>query len=200
MPTNRLSLDSACEILNPHKERIFRCGTIPFLRWQAEYPNQPLHSQRTRASAVNDLMVFQARREFDGVRGIRFIDLPHPYARTLMEIDGRVLLRFKLLDERGLAKNYRTRFIERYEHDRELPGIPPRPHRMTLGYVLNLMQTGVSRVSVTSTIRGKIDYELSFQVPNGRIVSIADAEQLSARDHRSGDVVIRITRQGRIGE
>src|SRR5882724_6473290 len=198
METKRLDGQRALTILNKHRDRIWRVGTIPFLRYLRDYPDQSILSPRSRASIVSDLMVFQARKEFDAP-GIKPIELAHPHTRTLFEIDRKILLRLKMMDETGRTRNVPTKFIKDYEFDRELPGIPPRPHRMTLGYVLNRMQTGVSQVIVASHIRSKLEFFLSFNLPQDKLISIDDAESFTSENRSSSNqITVRLVYQRKI--
>src|SRR5579863_10028755 len=99
MPPQRFAQAEVVEILKPHYDRLWRVAALPFYEYQEKYPNTPIHSLRTRANVIHDLMVHRARVEFEGVSQTRIIDLAHPYSRTLLEIDQRILIRFKKLDE-----------------------------------------------------------------------------------------------------
>lgn len=198
MDTKRLDGIRALAVLSKHRDRIWRVGTVPFLRYLRYYPDQSIHSPRSRASIVSDLMIFQARKEFD-VPGIKVIDLPHPHTRTLFIVDNKILLRLKMMDESGRTRNVPTKFIKDFELDRELPGIPPRPHRMTLGYVLDPMQTRVSQVIVASHIKGKLEFYMSFDLPQGKLVSIDEAESVTSEGKApSKQIAIRLIYQRKI--
>lgn len=181
MPPQRLTQNEVAEILRPHYDRLWRCGALPFYKYLEQYPNTAIHNLRTRANIVHDLMVHQARLEFGEVRNARIIDLQHPYLRTFVEINERILLRFKKLDETKHAKNYPTKFVRDYEQDRDLPGIPPRAHRLTLGYRLNLLQTEVLDVLITSFLGKRLEFDLEFYLPHHKVISIADAEATFAQ-------------------
>ena len=134
----RLSRDQALEVLTPHAERLYRIGAVPWERWQSEYPNQVLHTPRTRANVLYDLMVNQARTEFRGIRGTEIVDPPNGV--VLLDIDQRVLIRFKKLDDESLPRNYPTDAAKDWDIGEDLPGIPSSPQRLTLGYRLNRLQ------------------------------------------------------------
>jgi hypothetical protein len=202
MPPQRLRQQEVVEILRPHYDRLWRIAVLPFYEYQEKYPNTSIHSLRTRANIIHDLMVHRARLEFtDKVNDTRIIDLPHPNSRTLLEINQRILLRFKKLDESKQSRNYPTRFIHDYELDNELPGIPPRAHRMTLGYILNLFETEVQRVLVTSTLGRRIEYDVELYIPNDKLISIADAATTQSDGKRPRRLVrVRVTEQRELGK
>ena len=201
MPPKRLGQQDVAEILKPYYDRLWRCGALPFCEYVEKYPNTSIHSLRTRANIVHDLMIHRMRAEFDGMRGARIIDLSHPYVRTLLEVNHRLLIRFKKLDESKLARNYRTKFIRDYEQDTDLPGIPPKAHRLTLGYRLNLLQTEVLDVSVTSCIGRRLEYDIELYIPNRKIVSIADAMSIySEAGTRRRLVRVRIAEQKKLDD
>jgi hypothetical protein len=199
MPPYRLHQEEVIEILRPHYDRLWRIAAFPFYDYQNTYPNTTVHSLRTRANIIHDLMVHRARREFDGVDGTRIIDLTYPNSRTLLEIDQRILLRFKKLDELKQSRNYPTRFLRDYELDRDLPGIPPRAHRLTLGYILNSFQTEVQYVLVTSVIGKRIEYDVELYIPNDKLISIADAATTYSEGKRPRRLVrVRVTEQRKL--
>ena len=201
MAPQRLGQQEVVDILKPHYDRLWRIAVFPFYEYQEKYPNTSIHSLRTRANIIHDLMVHRARFEFDKVSGTRIIDLTHPNSRTLLEINQRILLRFKKLDESRQSRNYPTRFIRDYELDHDLPGIPPRAHRMTLGYILNLFQTEVQNVLVTSAMGKRIEYDVELYIPNNKLISIADAASTQSDGKRARRLVrVRVTEQRKLGE
>jgi hypothetical protein len=173
-----LNESEVAELLRPHYDRLWRCGALPFIKYKEKYPDQPIHHPRTSASIVHDLMVHQARVEFDGVRGARILDLAHPYNRTFLEIRERALIRFKKLDENKQPRNYQTDFVRDYDEDNDLPGIPPKAHRLTLGYRLNPLRTEVLDVLITSYLGNRLEFDIELYIPDQKIISIAHADQI----------------------
>jgi hypothetical protein len=201
MAISKLSQEVVAQVLRPHFDRLWRCGALPFYRYLEEYPNSAIHSLRSRASIVHDLMIHQVRKEFTEVHGVRVIDLPYPCHRTFLEIDQRLLLRFKKLDEAKQPRNYPTDFATEYEADNDLPGIPPRAHRLTLGYRLNLLQTEILDVLITSSTDRRIDFDLELFMPDQKVVSIADAEATFARAKPPRRLVrVKVTKQMKLGD
>lgn len=195
MSTKRLSGEDALGVLTKYSQAIWRVGSIPFQRYLHEYPNQTVHLPRTRANIVNDLTVFQAMKEFD-TPGIVAVEVSPPSTRTLFEIDKKILLRVKMMNAWGRTRNVATSFIKEYEADQELPGIPARPHRMTLGYVPDHLQTSVSQVMVASHIKGKLEFYITFALPN--VVSMEDTRFLGGASSSTGNVEVKLIYQRRL--
>jgi hypothetical protein len=168
----RLSRDQALEVLTPHAERLYRIGTTPFASWQSEYPNLALHTPRTRANVLYDLMVNQARIEFRGIRGTAIIDPPSGV--VLLDIDQQVLIRFKKLDDDSLPRNYPTLAAKDWDIGEDLPGIPSSPQRLSLGYRLNRLQTTVKDVMVSNTLAGRLLYDIILDEPDEGIIVLPD--------------------------
>ncbi len=161
------------QVVEPHKERLFRIGASPFAKLQAEYPNLAIHSDRTCANIMYDLMVDYARIEFRGVRDTRIVDLP--YGVTLLEIDDQILIRFKKLDEESLPRNYPTERNRDYYLGEDLPGIPSSPQRLTLGYRLNRFRTQVQDVLISNVLAGRLLYDIILDEPDDGIIVMPDS-------------------------
>jgi hypothetical protein len=70
---------------------------------------------------------------------------------------------------------------------------------MTLGYVLDPMQTRVSQVIVASHIKGKLEFYMSFDLPQGKLVSIDEAESFTSEGKAaSKQIAIRLIYQRKI--
>ena len=201
MPPRRLNESEVAELLRPHYDRLWRCGALPFYKYKETYPDQSVHSLRTRATIIHDLMIHRARAEFDRVRGVRILDLVHPYNRTFLEIRERALIRFKKLDENKQPRNYQTDFVRDYNEDNDLPGIPPKAHRLTLGYRLNPLQTEVLDVLITSYLGNRLDVDIELYIPDRKIISIADADATySEAGEKRRLVRVRVTEQRKLGD
>lgn len=169
----RLSRDQSLDVLTPHAERLYRTGALPFGIYQRDYPNQTLHTPRTRANILYDLMVNQARIEFRGIRGTEIIDPPSGI--VLLEIDGRVVIRFKKLDDESLPRNYPTAAAKDWDIGEDLPGIPSSPQRLMLGYRLNRLQTGVRDVLIANTLAGRLLYDIILDEPDEGIIVLPES-------------------------
>lgn len=168
----RLAKDEVIAAIDPILESLYRIGAMPFSRYQAEYPNLELHSSRTRANILYDLMVDQARREFRGVRNTELIDPPSGV--VLLAIEDRVCLRFKKLDDDGLPSNYPTLAARDWENGEDLPGIPSSLQRLSIGYRLNKLQTAVRDVLISNTLAGRLLYDIVLEAPSENVFLIDD--------------------------
>jgi hypothetical protein len=100
------------------------------------------HDVRAQATCTYTHMVAAADRRFIGRAGIRPLDL-RGLKVWLFEHAG-VVVRFKKMDEDGRSRNYPTKQARDYDRQLELPGLPPKPLRLTVGYLLDA--TGVEFV------------------------------------------------------
>lgn len=169
----RLSRDQSLSVLTPHAERLYRIGALPFESYQRDYPNQAIHTPRTRANILYDLMVNQARIEFRGIRGAQIIDPPSGV--VLLEIDGRVVIRFKKLDDDSLPRNYPTEAAKNWDTGEDLPGIPSSPQRLALGYRFNRLQTAIRDVLISNTLAGRLLYDIILDEPDDGIMVLPDS-------------------------
>ena len=87
-------------MIEPYSEQLYRVGSEPFARYMREYPNLAIHSPRTRANIVWDLMIDQVQQEFRGVRNTEIIIRPNGI--VLLVLADTVCFRCKKLDEDGL--------------------------------------------------------------------------------------------------
>lgn len=172
----RLLRDQVITLIEPYSEPLYRVGSEPFARYLGEYPNLALHSPRTRANIVWDLMIDQVQQEFRGLRNTEI--LPGPSGTILLAIADKVCFRCKKLDDDGMPSNYPTAAAQRWDTDEDLPGIPSALERLSLGYKLNNLQTGVLAVQITSTFYGRYQYGITLEEP---------AEGLLLMDNRGKD-------------
>jgi hypothetical protein len=87
-------------------------------------------------------MVAAADRRFFGREGIRVIEI-RGLKLWLFE-SASVVVRFKKMDEDGRSRNYPTKQARDFDAQLELPGLPPKPVRLTAGYLLD--ETGIDFV------------------------------------------------------
>ena len=186
-----LSCDEAVSVLEPHRDRLWRCGALPYRDYKKTYPNQSVHRASTRAGIVRDLMVDRVRKEFEGVPGTRIIE-PENVALTLLEIDERILLRCKKLTADKLTRNYPTTHARDYDRGRDLPEIPPAAQRMTLGYRVNRLQTDIRDVLITYAIGKEVIYSLVLDEPQQGIVVMPPPARGTPNTGASGASRVRI--------
>ncbi|MFY9642724.1 MAG: hypothetical protein WCD20_15565 [Rhodomicrobium sp.] len=96
-------------------------------------------SARAQATCTYDHMLAEADRRFIGRSGVRTLDIRG--LKLWMFEESNVVVRFKKMDEDGRSRNYPTKQAKDFDAQKELPGLPSPPVRLTAGYWLD--QTGV---------------------------------------------------------
>jgi hypothetical protein len=91
-------------------------------------------------------MVAGADRRFLGQSSVRILDI-RGLKLWLFE-DAGVVIRFKKMDEDGRSRNYQTKQAQDYDAQLELPGLPPKPDRLTMGYLLDESGTNFIRAQI----------------------------------------------------
>lgn len=100
------------------------------------------HDMRAQATCTYTHMVAAADRRFLGRAGIRPLDI-RGLKLWLLE-HASIVVRFKKMDEDGRSRNYPTKQAKAFDAQLELPGLPSKPLRLTVGYFLDA--TGVEFV------------------------------------------------------
>ena len=142
------------------------------------------HDVRAQATCTYTHMVAGADRRFLGRADIRILEI-RGLKLWLFE-DASVVIRFKKMDEDGRTRNYPTKQAKAFDAQLELPGLPPKPVRLTAGYFLD--RTG------TEFIRSQIAR------PDGRHTLWCGAV-IPREDRKPGERIwIDVTQQHRFGE
>lgn len=142
------------------------------------------HDVRAQATCTYTHMVAAADRRFLGRGNVRILDI-RGLKLWLFE-DASVVVRFKKMDEDGRSRNYPTKQARDFDAQLELPGLPPRPVRLTAGYLLD--RTG------TEFVRSQIAR------PDGREALWCGAV-IPREERRPGEPIwFDVTRQRRFGE
>jgi hypothetical protein len=113
------------------------------------------HTPRSAASNIYDHIVAECERRFYGHKDVRSLDI-RGLKLWLIGEDQHTVIRWKKMDEDGRSRNYPTKQAEDFDRMLDLPGLPPAPVRVSVGYVLDPSGTSVQRVQVAR--------------PNGRAV------------------------------
>ena len=175
MKQKRLTETEAVTLLESFADPLWRIAAMPVFHYFENFPEQAIITPRSRASIIHDLACHRALVEFPrGTDGVRIIEV---HGHTFVEIEEKLLLRLKKLNATKDPSNARTNFIRRYEAGDELPGIPPRAQRATLGYRLNALQTTIRDVLITSRDGAVLDMDIELVMPNPKVISIAETER-----------------------
>lgn len=115
------------------------------------------HSKRAAATCTYDHMVAAADRKFldrDDVKPLTIQGL----RLWLLGRDQHTVIRWKKMDEDGRSRNYQTKQAEDFDKQMELTGLPPKPTRITVGYLLEESGTGVARVQLSRPNGKNVDW------------------------------------------
>ena len=100
------------------------------------------HDIRAQASCTYSHMVAAADRRFIDRTDVRALDIRG--LKVWLFETANAVVRFKKMDEDGRSRNYPTKQARDYDAQLELPGLPPKPVRLTAGYLLD--ETGTEFV------------------------------------------------------
>lgn len=115
------------------------------------------HSKRAAANNVYDHMVEEASRRFDGRSDVRLVEI-RGLKLWLLGADHHTVIRWKKMDEDGKSRNYPTKQAKSFDFQQELAGLPPKPVRVTVGYLLDVTGTKIDRVQVARPNALQVDW------------------------------------------
>jgi len=165
-----IAQSEAGEILKPHLERFWNCIVGAWREYLQEYAHiKHVHTDRKRASILHDHMVDRARKEFQGVKGVHFLE----GRLFLLSIDQQIIVRFKKLDDDMKSRNYPTLHALKFLQQLDIPGIPPVT-RVEAGYQLNGLETGIQAVLITCREGAKLEWFLELDRPAGNVADIVE--------------------------
>lgn len=155
-PQKILQRHEALEVLKPRIDDIrqaIRTGLAIYnevppglrVKWRA----------RTRANALNDLIVHEAIDRLSGDRGVR---INEDYDGAIFVVEAVAALRFKKIKDRGRPANYPTSRQLRIQQQEEIEGIP-RATFVDVQYVPNAVWSEVRSISL-ACYRGQRLWEI----------------------------------------
>ncbi|MGE3991220.1 hypothetical protein [Pseudorhodoplanes sp.] len=140
---------------------------------------------RAQAACTYCHMHAEAERRLLDREGVRPIDYSGGLKLWLYE-KANVVVRLKKMDEDGRSSNYPTKQARDYDAQRELPGLPLPPVRLTAGYWLDRTGQIINRVQIAR--------------PNGRRVPTWCAAIVPQEERVAGEQIwIDVTRQRGFG-
>ena len=80
-------------------------------------------------------MVASADKRLINRDGVRPLDISG--LKLWLFEHANIVVRFKKMDEDGRSRNYPTKQAKAFDAQLELPGLPPKPLRLTVGYLLD---------------------------------------------------------------
>lgn len=190
-----ISEDDARAILGPYLDVMATCFKDGWGNWNQLIADptglgRPLTS-RTRASFVNDHVLFLIRERLVPMSGIR--EFEHRGLRTII-IAERVMLRFKKLTRELSTSNIPTQQQQRFGYQLSLDGMEHLAPliKLTAGYVLNRIMTDIGDLHVTCNLGKSLVW--SFPVP---LVAVPDMGTVFTIEPTSNDAVPVRTRRVR---
>jgi hypothetical protein len=140
---------------------------------------------RAQAACTYCHMHYEADRRLMGRDGIRAIDYQGGLKLWLYDA-ANIVIRLKKMDEDGKSSNYPTKQAKDYDAQRELPGLPLPPVRLTAGYWLDRTGQIINRVQIAR--------------PNGRRLPTWCAAVVPQEQRTAGERIwIDVTRQRGFG-
>lgn len=146
MSTLDLDQSTCMSFLEPHLFRLHRAMKAAFARYQETAPHIIAeHDERAATSSVHSHIVHEITKEFGDVTCATILD-----ARGLkvLNIDDRVVFRFKKVNEDGRHRNSPTAQQKRFDRQLPLPGLPAAATRLTLGYEPDAAFSEIARITI----------------------------------------------------
>lgn len=144
-----ITIEEAGAILDPFLERIEFCIASAIEEYnKIDSQTRSKFKKRTKASIINDFMVFNAARELEGLQGVLF---SHNRQQFSVFLNDNFQLRFKKLDYRLRPSNIRTIQVFNFENQvqTQLPDMPSPVTHIIAGYVWNDLQTAIKDIYIT---------------------------------------------------
>jgi hypothetical protein len=161
--------DEARRLLSPHLDKIRGCITSGFERWRQVMAASPIHCcefhSRTKAGAINDLVIAEARTAFEQDKDV---GVDEKFGFPVFVVQGRLLMRFKLCDKHHLPRNYPTGQQTKIKAQQlDLPGMPADATWVCAGYRLTKAGDQVRDLCVSCLREDKRLWRLSLDQAEG---------------------------------
>lgn len=147
-PVKLLSEEKARQILRPYNDRLLWAvseGVSDFLRFKLSPDLTVGITPRTEASYANDKIIGRVREVFEGDFTVSVGKL---YGLPMLNIRGKVVIRFKKLDRNCRSSNFDTTQQRLIRNGQPLPGLEDES-RLIVGYRLDSLGIALSDVLVT---------------------------------------------------
>jgi len=140
-------------LLAPYVDRLRACVQAAWCRWQAAAigaadagASAIALRSRARANVMYDLIRDEVERVFADDPTVSKYER---FGVLWLNIQGKVVVRFKLLDKDRHAHNLATNRQRELSAQRELPDMPEEALRLTAGYQLDRSEAGINAILVT---------------------------------------------------
>lgn len=151
------SIHSIMARLEPHLEafdQVMRSGHKKYQSYPADIVLD--HDASTQAHCTHRHLLGAAHATFDDLPGVRHLEI-RGQNLWLLEAANAVI-RLKKTDEDGISQNYPTPQARAFDRGEELPGLPPAPVRLTVGYLLDATGTEYIRTQVSLPVGRGVDW------------------------------------------
>jgi hypothetical protein len=176
-----ISRADAQAVMQPHLDNLAAAIQEGWAVW--EQKAEPYFTTRARANIVNDAIWAAVQRRFYGVQGTHLVV---KRGLRMLQIEERVVVRFKKLDHELRPKNFLTQQQLAFVRQEPLPGIPAVT-RLTAGYVLTALQNDIERIAVTLQRPDSLAW--AFEIPlGGKAVTIATIKSVDIETTRERKV------------
>ncbi len=177
------TLDALGEASVDELSEIVRAGHVRYMGYSPE--DLVELDVRAQSACTYCHMLAEADRRFLDRPGIRQLEINGGLKLWLFE-NANVVIRLKKMDEDGKSRNYPTQQARDYDAQRDLPGLPSPPVRLTAGYWLDPTGQIINRVQIAR--------------PNGQRSPEWCAAIVPQEDRRIGERIwTDVTRQRRFG-
>lgn len=160
-----LTRTQALKILTEDRLKAVQTSVERGFRTYLEYPARfrRAHATRTRRSITYDHIVETATEVLESQPGVTLV---RTQGLVVFDIDRRLLLRFKHLDEQRRSSNISTMQIQEFRGQRPLPGMPARAVHVEAGYQLNELETAIENIVVICPNGSRIEWDIDVYAAN----------------------------------
>jgi hypothetical protein len=154
------AIESVMGRLEPFLDEFSAVTTSAHKTYRA-YPPAILveHTARAAASCTYDHMVAEAERRFVSRTDVRPLVLSGLKLWLIgTDLDLHTVIRWKKMDDSGRSRSYPTKQAKAFDFMDDLPGLPPQPTRVTIGYVLDASNTQIKRVQIARPNGRSVDW------------------------------------------
>jgi hypothetical protein len=176
------SEDDADATLKPYYSGLRSALLGAWKDWEEIEPAMRVRlSSRARACMVYDFILFRARQYFAYFKEVEILERRGLF---LFGVNGKVLFRFKKLNQKRKHSNIPTHQQIELSLQRELPGMPPKAVTLIVGYQLDLTQTNIAAMLITYPNGRQIAW--AYELPDEGVNNIVTLPSVANNDSGSG--------------
>jgi hypothetical protein len=150
-------------LLDAHTSDVRACLLAGWAAWTELGELVPHHrinlGSRSRASIVHDAITAEARKRFHNRPGVNVLK---QHGFLVLVFDGRLVLRFKKLDDRFRTAGIATRQRMRFEYQMHLEGLDAQTTNVVAGYLLTQLQDEYQGMWIVCSDGGDLQWKVSL--------------------------------------